>query len=78
MGTEHVERVKKIFCMEAHIPAKRREESLNTNPELFPHFKGGFAEYVYIFPGTYVWKIPDDMRADCRTSGSGGRCCESD
>ncbi|MDO4272785.1 MAG: alcohol dehydrogenase catalytic domain-containing protein [Eubacteriales bacterium] len=26
-----------------------------------PHFKGGFAEYVYIFPGTYVWKIPEDM-----------------
>lgn len=27
----------------------------------WPHFKGGFSEYVYIFPGTYVWKVPEDM-----------------
>ena len=30
----------------------------------FPHFKGGFAEYTYLFPGTYVWKIPDDMPSE--------------
>jgi threonine dehydrogenase-like Zn-dependent dehydrogenase len=29
-----------------------------------PHFKGGFAEYVYIFPGTSVWKVPEDMPSD--------------
>lgn len=29
-----------------------------------PHFKGGFAEYVYIFPGTYVWKLPEDMPSE--------------
>jgi len=34
---------------------------LNHNPDLFPHFKGGFGEYVHIFAGTYVWKIPDEM-----------------
>ena len=33
----------------------------NCDPEVFPHFKGGFGEYVHIFPGTYVWKVPDDM-----------------
>lgn len=30
----------------------------------FPHFKGGFAEYAYLFPGSYVWKIPDDMPSE--------------
>jgi threonine dehydrogenase-like Zn-dependent dehydrogenase len=34
---------------------------LNTDPEKAPHFKGGFGEYVHIFPGTFVWKVPDDM-----------------
>jgi len=34
---------------------------LNTDPFKFPNFKGGFGEYVHIFPGTFVWKIPDDM-----------------
>lgn len=29
-----------------------------------PHFKGGFAEYTYIFPGTYVWKVPEDMPSE--------------
>ena len=33
----------------------------NTNVNLYPHFKGGFGEYVYIYPGSYVWKIPDEM-----------------
>jgi threonine dehydrogenase-like Zn-dependent dehydrogenase len=27
----------------------------------FPYLKGGFSEYMYIFPGTYVWRVPDDM-----------------
>lgn len=26
-----------------------------------PHLFGGYAEYVYILPGTWVWKIPDDL-----------------
>ena len=29
-----------------------------------PYFKGGFGEYVYIFPGTYVWKLPEDMPSE--------------
>lgn len=33
----------------------------NHNADLWPHFKGGFSEYCYIFPGTYVWKVPEDM-----------------
>ena len=37
------------------------KEIISSRIEVPPHFKGGFGEYVYIFPGTYVWKIPDDM-----------------
>ena len=29
-----------------------------------PHLFGGFAEKVYIKPGTYVWKIPDSLPDD--------------
>lgn len=36
----------------------------NHNADVWPHFKGGFSEYVYIFPGTYVWKVPDDMPSE--------------
>jgi len=27
----------------------------------YPYVKGGFSEYMYIFPNTFVWKLPDDM-----------------
>ncbi len=36
-------------------------KEMNHVPEQWPHFKGGFAQYCYLFPGTYVWKVPDDM-----------------
>ena len=26
-----------------------------------PHFLGGFAEYCYILPGTWILKLPDDL-----------------
>jgi len=29
--------------------------------EEYPYLKGGFAEYMYIFPNTFVWKLPDAM-----------------
>jgi len=29
--------------------------------EEYPYFKGGFGEYLYVFPGTYLYKIPNDM-----------------
>lgn len=34
----------------------------NTNPELYPHFKGGFGNMF--IPETFVWKIPDDMPSE--------------
>lgn len=27
----------------------------------FPYLTGGFSEYMYVYPETYVWKLPDDM-----------------
>src|SRR4030042_1706691 len=26
-----------------------------------PHITGGWAEYMYIFPGSWVYKVPEDM-----------------
>lgn len=26
-----------------------------------PYIKGGFGEYMYVFPGTFMWQVPDDM-----------------
>ena len=36
-------------------------DGLNADVNIYPHFKGGFGEYLYIFPETYLWKLPDDM-----------------
>ncbi len=33
-------------------------------PSRFPHFHGAFAEYYYLRPGGYVFKVPDDLPDD--------------
>ncbi len=30
----------------------------------WPHVTGGWAEYMYIFPGSFVYKVPEDMPSD--------------
>jgi threonine dehydrogenase-like Zn-dependent dehydrogenase len=40
------------------------KSQIEAGVDVYPHFKGGFAEYLYIFPGTYVWKIPADMPSE--------------
>ncbi len=40
---------------------------LNCDPFQAPHFKGGFGDYVHIFPRTFVWKVPDDMPSTIAT-----------
>ena len=30
-----------------------------------PHLFGGFAEYIYIIPGTHVFKVPDSLSDEC-------------
>lgn len=37
------------------------EEIISSRIDEAPHFKGGFGEYVHVFPDTYAWRIPDDM-----------------
>ena len=37
------------------------KERISSSVQIAPYFKGGFAEYLYVFPNTYVWKIPDGM-----------------
>lgn len=34
---------------------------ISSDSNIYPHFKGGFAEYMYVFPETYMWKLPEDM-----------------
>ena len=33
-------------------------------PERIPALTGGFSEYMYIYPGTYLWKVPESMPAE--------------
>ena len=37
------------------------EEMISSSVSTAPYLKGGFGEYVYVFPNTYVWKVPEDM-----------------
>lgn len=35
--------------------------SRSASVEEAPYVKGGFSEYMYVFPGTFVWQVPEDM-----------------
>lgn len=39
-------------------------EGISSDVNIYPHFKGGFGEYLYVFPETYMWKLPDDMPSE--------------
>jgi threonine dehydrogenase-like Zn-dependent dehydrogenase len=39
-------------------------EGITSDAGLHPHFKGGFGEYLYVFPETYMWKLPEDMPSE--------------
>ncbi len=36
---------------------------MSSSVEETPYIKGGFSEYMYILPGTYVWQVPEEMPA---------------
>ncbi|MDC7241673.1 MAG: alcohol dehydrogenase catalytic domain-containing protein [Spirochaetales bacterium] len=40
------------------------EETISSDISNWPYFMGGFAEYTYVFPETYVWKVPDSMPSE--------------
>ena len=39
-------------------------KGIDSDVDTPPHFMGGFAEYLYIFPETYLWKLPEDMPSE--------------
>lgn len=34
---------------------------ISSSMEIKPYIKGGFSEYMYVFPGTFVWQVPAEM-----------------
>ncbi len=40
------------------------KETISSDISRWPHFMGGFAEYTYVFPETYLWKVPEDMPSE--------------
>ncbi len=52
-----------LFCSTKGLPQKclqlfKYGHAVSSTP---PHFTGGFAEYVYVRPGTCFYRIPEDM-----------------
>ena len=37
---------------------------LHPNADTPPYLRGGFAEYMYIMPGTHLFKVPEDLPTD--------------
>ncbi len=52
-----------LFCRMKELPQKciKPFKYGHVRSDLPPHLTGGFAEYVYLRPGTCFFKIPDDM-----------------
>lgn len=51
------------FCRERGLPMKCRQlrKYGHERCDAPPHFVGGFAEYCYLFPGTGIVKIPEEL-----------------
>ena len=41
------------------LPCPNRHVHEGTTSDEFPHFKGGFAEYYYVSPRQWIYKVPD-------------------
>jgi L-iditol 2-dehydrogenase len=37
---------------------------LHPNADTPPHLRGGFSEFMYIMPGTHLFKVPEDLPTD--------------
>ncbi|NLV72157.1 MAG: zinc-binding dehydrogenase [Actinobacteria bacterium] len=46
-------------CLREVVPCPNRKEHQGTTSDDWPHFKGAFAEYYYLNPGQWVYKVPD-------------------
>ena len=43
------------------IPCPERHKHAGTTSDEWPHFKGAFAEYYYVSPGQWIYKVPDGV-----------------
>jgi threonine dehydrogenase-like Zn-dependent dehydrogenase len=56
------------------LPCPNRHKHAGVTSDDFPHFKGAFAEYYYVSPGQWLYKVPDNVPdeaavyVDCATS----------
>jgi threonine dehydrogenase-like Zn-dependent dehydrogenase len=46
-------------CLRGVLPCPNRKTHAGTTSDEWPHFKGGFAEYYYLSPGQWIYKVPD-------------------
>lgn len=50
-----------IYGLPYEVSGLVGKSPISSDVRVSPYLKGGFSEYIYIFPKTYVWKVPDDM-----------------
>jgi len=48
-------------CVSGVGPCPNRHAHKGESSDDFPHFKGGYAEYYYLSPGQWIYKIPDSV-----------------
>ncbi|MGE0407475.1 MAG: zinc-binding dehydrogenase, partial [Candidatus Korobacteraceae bacterium] len=56
-----------FYCRVKRQPtrcARRKAYGISYNCEVAPHLLGGYAEYIYLRPGTSIFPIPDDLSTE--------------
>jgi L-iditol 2-dehydrogenase len=46
-------------CLRGVLPCPNRKSHSGGSSDEWPHFKGGFADYYYLSPGQWIYKVPD-------------------
>lgn len=46
-------------CLREVVPCPNRKAHVGSTADDWPHFKGGFADYYYLSPGQWIYKVPD-------------------
>ncbi len=50
-----------VACLHSDAACPYRYRDKQHSPDEYPHFNGAFAEYYYIRPGYWVFRVPDDL-----------------
>jgi threonine dehydrogenase-like Zn-dependent dehydrogenase len=48
-------------CVSGEGPCPNRHAHAGASSDDFPYFKGGYAEYYYVSPGQWIYRIPDSV-----------------